>query len=51
MALAALIGFNVLNSIAALVLLSIGLGVIFGMMKIINLAHGEFLMLGAYATV
>ena len=51
MALAALIGFNVLNSIASLVLLSVGLGVIFGMMKIINLAHGEFLMLGAYATV
>ena len=51
MALAALIGFNVLNNIAALVLLSVGLGVIFGMMKIINLAHGEFLMLGAYATV
>jgi urea transport system permease protein len=51
MALTALIGFNVLSSIAALILLSIGLGVIFGMMKIINLAHGEFLMLGAYATV
>jgi branched-subunit amino acid ABC-type transport system permease component len=51
MALAALIGFNVLNSVAALVLLSIGLGVIYGMMRIINLAHGEFLMLGAYATV
>lgn len=51
MALAALIGFNVLSSIASLLLLVIGLGVIFGLMKIINLAHGEFLMLGAYATV
>lgn len=51
MALATLIGFNVLSSIASLLLLVIGLGVIFGLMKIINLAHGEFLMLGAYATV
>lgn len=51
MALTALIGFNVLSSIASLLLLVIGLGVIFGLMRIINLAHGEFLMLGAYATV
>lgn len=51
MALAALLLFNVANSIAVLVLLSLGLGVIYGMMRVINLAHGEFLMLGAYATV
>lgn len=51
MALTALIGFNVLTSIASLLLLVIGLGVIYGLMRIINLAHGEFLMLGAYATV
>ncbi len=51
MALAALVGFNVLTSIASLLLLVIGLGVIYGLMRIINLAHGEFLMLGAYATV
>jgi branched-chain amino acid transport system permease protein len=37
--------------VASLILLCTGLAVIFGMMKIINLAHGEFLMLGAYATV
>jgi branched-chain amino acid transport system permease protein len=48
--LVGLIGFNVLVAIATLVLLAIGLGVIYGMMRIINLAHGEFLMLGAYAT-
>jgi branched-chain amino acid transport system permease protein len=41
----------VLNGVASLILLCTGLAVIFGMMKIINLAHGEFLMLGAYATV
>lgn len=51
MDLATLVGFNVLTSIASLLLLVIGLGVIYGLMRIINLAHGEFLMLGAYATV
>ncbi len=50
MDLIGLIGFNVLVAIATLVLLALGLGVIYGMMRIINLAHGEFLMLGAYAT-
>lgn len=47
--------FNLLISIALgisiLVIVSIGLAVIFGMMGIINLAHGEFLMLGAYFTL
>jgi len=37
--------------ISVLVIVSIGLAVIFGMMGIINLAHGEFLMLGAYVTL
>jgi urea transport system permease protein len=34
-----------------LVLASIGLAIIFGMMGVINLAHGEFIMCGAYITV
>jgi len=38
-------------SIAMLVLVSLGLAVLFGMMGIINLAHGEFLMFGAFATL
>lgn len=42
---------TVLNTIAVLVIVSLGLAVIFGVMRIINLAHGEFLMLGAYAVL
>jgi len=34
-----------------LVLSAIGLAIIFGMMGVINLAHGEFIMCGAYVTV
>lgn len=51
MDLAGLIAFNVLTGIATLVLITLGLGVIYGMMRIINLAHGEFMMLGAYTAV
>lgn len=39
-----------INDFSFLILAAIGLAVIFGMMKIINLAHGEFIMLGAYIT-
>src|SRR5213078_108764 len=45
------IAISVMNSIALLAIVSIGLAVIFGMMRVINLAHGEFLMLGAFATL
>ena len=38
-------------SIALLVLISAGLAVVFGMMRVINLAHGEFMMVGGYATI
>lgn len=51
MELAIILALDVLNGAASLVLLCLGLAIIFGMMKIINLAHGEFVMLGAYATV
>lgn len=51
MDLAALLAFNVVTGIATLVLITLGLGVIYGMMRIINLAHGEFMMLGAYTAV
>ena len=39
------------TNVSVLLLLSLGLGVIFGMRGIINLAHGEFVMLGAYLTL
>jgi urea transport system permease protein len=51
MDLAAVILIQVLYAIASLIVVSSGLAVIFGMMKVINLAHGEFMMLGAYATI
>lgn len=39
------------DNFAYLVLSALGLAVIFGMMGVINLAHGEFIMCGAYVTV
>ncbi|MFP8952273.1 urea ABC transporter, permease protein UrtB [Natrialbaceae archaeon A-arb3/5] len=42
--------FQFLDSFAFIVLATMGLAIIFGMMGIINLAHGEFILVGAYAT-
>ncbi len=42
---------QVVASVASLALISVGLAVIFGMMRVINLAHGEFIMLGGYAVI
>ncbi len=42
---------EILYMIAFLVLTSAGLAVVFGMMRVINLAHGEFVMLGGYTTI
>jgi urea transport system permease protein len=38
-------------TIANLALISIGLAIVFGMMRVINFAHGEFLMLGGYSAI
>jgi branched-chain amino acid transport system permease protein len=42
-------GYQIALAFSIFVLISLGLAVIFGMMGVINLAQGEFLMLGAYA--
>jgi branched-chain amino acid transport system permease protein len=53
MSAAALVNLAVslLTTVSVLVIISIGLAVVFGMMGVINLAHGEFLMLGAFFTL
>jgi branched-chain amino acid transport system permease protein len=43
--------FQVADIAAFLILASCGLAIVFGMMGVINLAHGEFVMCGAYVTV
>lgn len=40
--------YQFVDSFSFLVLAALGLAIIFGMMGIINQAHGEFIMLGAY---
>lgn len=42
---------EMLYAVSSLILISAGLAVVFGMMKVINLAHGEFMMMGGYATI
>ena len=42
---------QILYGVANLALISLGLAIVFGMMRVINLAHGEFLMLGGYTVV
>ena len=51
MDLIAVMAVEFLYAVASLVLISAGLAVVFGMMRIINLAHGEFMMLGGYITI
>lgn len=42
---------NILTSIALLLIVSLGIAVTVGMMGIINLAHGELMMIGAYTVL
>ncbi|MEL6438332.1 MAG: urea ABC transporter permease subunit UrtB [Cyanobacteria bacterium J06621_8] len=41
---------NGIGVVGILLLTGLGLAITFGVMRIINLAHGEFIMLGAYVT-
>src|SRR5277367_5205489 len=43
-------GFAGLILFSVYVLMALGLAIIFGQMGVINMAHGEFLILGAYVT-
>jgi urea transport system permease protein len=43
-------GFNGLSNFCVLLLMALGLTIIFGQMGVINMAHGEFLTIGAYTT-
>lgn len=43
-------GFAGLSLFSVFLLMSLGLAIIFGQMRVINMAHGEFLTLGAYVT-
>src|SRR5690349_8635400 len=42
--------FNGLSVFCVLLLMALGLAIIFGQMGVINMAHGEFLTIGAYTT-
>jgi branched-chain amino acid transport system permease protein len=48
---AAVVTLEILYMIAFLALTSAGLAVVFGMTRVINLAHGEFVMIGGYTTI
>ncbi|TES46079.1 urea ABC transporter permease subunit UrtB [Halalkalibacterium halodurans] len=42
--------FNGISLGSILLLIALGLAITFGMMRVINMAHGELIMVGAYAT-
>jgi len=39
---------NVVYAVSTLAVLALGLAVIFGLLGVLNIAHGEFVMIGAY---
>ena len=41
---------NALGTVSILMIVALGLTIIFGILKIANFAHGEFVMVGAYVT-
>ena len=51
MTFAVTLGLDTLSFMLALLLVTLGLVVIFGLMNVINMAHGEFFLIGAYCVV
>ena len=51
MELAVAIGLDTISFLLTLLLVALGLVVIFGLMNVINMAHGEFFLLGAYTVI
>lgn len=47
----AIVALSSLSSASVLIIATLGLAVVFGLMGVINLAHGEFIMFGAYVTL
>src|SRR5260370_38937138 len=47
--LAVVVGLDFIYGVATLALISVGLAIVFGMIRIINLAHGEFMVMGSYS--
>lgn len=43
-------GFAGVSFFSVLLLMALGLAIIYGQMRVINMAHGEFMVIGAYAT-
>lgn len=49
-AIFAMQGFAGISLFSVLLLMALGLAIIFGQMGVINMAHGEFMAVGAYVT-
>ncbi|MGH1541902.1 MAG: branched-chain amino acid ABC transporter permease [Arenicella sp.] len=47
----AIVALSAFSSASVLIIATLGLAVVFGLMGVINLAHGEFIMFGAYVTL
>lgn len=50
LAIFAMQGFAGLSLFSVLLLMALGLAIIYGQMGVINMAHGEFMVIGAYTT-
>ena len=47
--IAGTIALNVAYEVTTLFVIVLGLAIVFGLLRVMNLAHGEFIMIGAYA--